>query len=118
MGSIKMIFGLGVIVVGAYLGIMLIPPYFSNYQFEDAVKNEAMINTYNTKPEDAIREELFKRAQDLEIPVTKEQIKVRRTGSTGTGSLVIETKYTVHVDLPGYPMDLNFAPSTVNKSPF
>jgi hypothetical protein len=118
MGSIKLIIGLAVIVGAVYLGAELIPPYFANYEFEDAVKNEAMINTYNTKPEDLIREELFRRAQDLDIPVTKEQIKVHRTGSTGTGSLTIETRYTVHVDLPGYPLDLQFEPSTRNKSPF
>jgi hypothetical protein len=118
MGSIKMIFGIGVIVVGVYLAAELIPPYFANYEFEDVVKNEAMINTYNAKPEDAIREELFKKAQELEIPLTKEEIKVHRTGPTGTGTLLIETKYSVHIDLPGYPMDLNFEPGTVNKSPF
>lgn len=118
MGSIKLILGIAVIVGAVYVGVELIPPYFANYEFEDAVKNEAMINTYNTKPEDLIRDELFKRAQDLEIPVTKDQIKVRRTGSTGTGSLTIETQYSVHVDLPGYPMDLQFNPSTRNKSPF
>jgi hypothetical protein len=118
MGSIKLILGLAVIVGAVYLGAELIPPYFANYQFEDAVKNEAMINTYNTKPEDQIRDELFRKAQDLDLPLTKEQIKVHRVGPTGTGSLSIQTQYTVHVDLPGYPMDLQFAPNTQNKSPF
>ncbi len=118
MGSIKMIFGIFVMVAAVYLGAELIPPYLANYEFEDAVRNEAMINTYNTRPEEAIRDEMFKKAQDLDIPVTKEQIKVRRVGPVGTGSLTIETSYTVHVDLPGYPLDLQFDPSTRNKSPF
>jgi hypothetical protein len=118
MGSIKLIFGLFIIVASVYLGAELIPPYFANYQFEDVVKNEAMINTYNSKPEDAIRDELFKKAQDLELPLTKDQIKVRRMGPTGTGSLTIETEYSVHVDLPGYPLDLQFDASSANKSPF
>jgi len=118
MGSIKMIFGIFVMVAGVYLGAELIPPYMSNFEFEDAVKSEAMINTYNTRPEGDIRDEVFKKAQDLDIPVTREQIKVHRVGSVGTGSLLIETHYTVHVDLPGYPLDLQFEPSTKNKSPF
>lgn len=118
MGSIKMMFGIFVMVAAVYLGVELIPPYMSNYEFEDTVKNEAMMNTYNTRPESDIRDELFKKAQDLDIPLSKDQIKVRRMGTVGTGSLMIETSYTVHVDLPGYPLDLQFDPSTKNKSPF
>jgi len=118
MGTIKLIFGMFVIVAVVYVCAVLIPPFFSNYEFEDAIKNEATITTYSTKPEDAIRDTIFKKAQDLEIPVSKEQIKVKRTGSQGTGTVIIETSYTVHVDLPGYPMDLHFDPSTKNKGAF
>jgi len=118
MGSMKMIFGIFVIVAALYLGVVLIPPYMSNYQFEDVVKSEAMMNTYNNRPESDIRDEVFKKAQDLDIPITKDQIKVVRVGSAGSGSLTIDTRYTVHVDLPGYPLDLQFDPSTRNRSPF
>jgi hypothetical protein len=118
MGTIKLIFGIFVIIAVVYVCAVLIPPFFSNYEFEDAIKNEATITTYSTKPEDAIRETIFKKAQDLEIPVSKEQIKVKRTGAQGTGTVIIETSYTVHVDLPGYPMDLHFDPSTKNKGAF
>jgi len=118
MGRIKLIAGILVIVASAYVGAELIPPYFSNYQFEDAVKTEALQSTYTPKTEDAIRETIFKKAQDLEIPVTRDDIKVQRTGPQGTGSVIIETQYTVHVDLPGYPLDLHFNLSTKNKSVF
>lgn len=118
MGSIKMIFGIAVMVVTVYVCAELIPPYFSNYQFEDAIKNEATVSTYSTKSEDAIRDTIFKQAQQLEIPVTKEQIKVHRQGPQGAGSLLIETDYTIHVDMPGYPMDIHFTPSTKNRGAF
>ena len=118
MGSMKLIFGIGVIAVAVYLCAELVPPYFANYQFEDAIKNEATISTYSTKPEDAIRDTVFKKAQDLEIPVTRDQIKVQRSGVVGTGSLTIETNYVVHVDLPGYPLDLHFNPSSRNHGAF
>jgi hypothetical protein len=113
-----MIFGIFVIVASVYLCAELIPPYFANYEFEDAIKNEATISTYSTKPEDAIRDTIFKKAQDLEIPVTKDDIKVQRIGPQGTGTIIIETHYLVHVDLPGYPMDLEFDPSTRNHGAF
>lgn len=118
MGTIKLVVGIFVIVATVYLGAELIPPYFSNYEFEDAIKSEATISTYSTKPEDAIRDTIYKKAQELEIPVAKDQIKVQRQGLQGSGYLIIETNYTVHVDLPGYPMDLHFNPSTKNHGAF
>ena len=119
MGKIKLLFGLGVIVAVIYAGAEVIPPYFSNYEFEDSIKEEALHSTYGTKTEDAIRDAVFKKAQDLEIPLTREQIKVQRTGSgQGSGTVSIEADYSVHVDLPGYPLDLHFSPSSRNKGVF
>jgi hypothetical protein len=114
----KLIFGVGLIVVVVYVCAELIPPFFSNYEFEDVIKSEATMATYSTKPEDAIRDTIFKKAQDLEIPIAKEDIQVKRSGVQGTGSVLIETHYTVHVDLPGYPVELQFNPSTRNKGAF
>ena len=115
MGTIKMVLGIVVLVVTVYLIAELAPPYFSNYQFQDSIRNEATLNTYTTKPEDAIRDTLYKKAQDLDIPLTKEQIKVKRTGPLGSGSIVIDAEYTIHVDLPYYPLDLQFEAATNNK---
>jgi hypothetical protein len=118
MGTFKLVAGIFVMVAVIYLLAELAPPYMSNYQFEDAIKTEAQLGTYSTKSEDAIRDALFKKAQDLDVPITKEQIKVQRTGVTGAGSLSIDAPYTVHINLPGYPLDLHFQPSTRNKSVF
>lgn len=118
MGTVKLVIGLFVIVVGIYLGAALIPVYYTNYEFQDVIKTEATLETYTTKPEADIQQTIWKKAQDLDIPLNKDQIKVQRHGNTGTGSLTIEAPYLVHVDLPGYPMDLHFDPSTENKSPF
>jgi len=118
MGTIKLLLGVLVIGGGIYLGIELIPVYYANYEFADVVKTEATLQTYTTKPESEIQEVIYKKARELEIPLDKDHIKVRRTGSQGTGTLTIEVPYTVHVDIPGYPLDLHFDPSTLNKSPF
>ena len=118
MGTIKLVFGIGLIVAMVWAGAAIIPPYFANYEFQDAINNEATISTYSTKGEDAIRDSIFKKAQDLEIPLSKDQIKVQRVGTQGYGSVLIEADYTVHVDLPGYPMDLTFQPASKNKSVF
>jgi hypothetical protein len=116
--AMKLVFGILIIVAAIVLIAMLAPPYFSNYQFEDTLKTEAQMNTYSTKSEDAIRDEVFRKAQEQDIPITKDQIKVHRNGVVGTGSIDIEAPYTVHVNLPGYPLDLNFNASARNKGVF
>jgi hypothetical protein len=118
MGSLKLIFGIFSIVAAVYLIAELAPPYFSNYQFEDAIKTEAQMDTYSTKSEDAIRDTIFKKAQDLDIPIAREAIKVQRVGPQNAGSVSIEAQYMVHVNVPGYPLDLHFDPSSRNKSVF
>jgi hypothetical protein len=118
MGTIKLVLVFGVLAFGVYVGAQVIPPYFANYQFQDDIQSEAKLSTYSTKTEDSIRDEIFKKAQDLEIPVTKDQIEVQRSGSPSTGSVYIGCSYIVHVDLPGYPMDLTFHPESKNKGVF
>jgi hypothetical protein len=118
MGTIKLVIGIFVIVAGIYLGAELVPVYYENYQFQDDVKTEATLETYTSKPEADIRDAIYKKAVGHDIPLTKEQIKVQRHGTQGTGSLTISAPYIVHLDLPGYPVDLHFDASTENKSPF
>lgn len=115
MGTLKAILGLLVIGAVAIIGIKIIPPYFSNYEFEDYIKNEALQSTYSTRSEDEIRESIIKRARDYDIQLNSRQVKVSRTGSNGNGSLFIEAEYSVPVELPGYSTTLTFHPTTSNK---
>jgi 23S rRNA A2030 N6-methylase RlmJ len=115
MSSIKMFLGLVLIAAAVFVGAKIIPPYFENYQFKDAIKNEATLDTYTTKNENDIRTAVFRKAQDLDIPISEEQIHVQRQGMQGSGMIIIRAPYVVHVDLPGYPMDLHFDASTENR---
>ena len=110
MKRLRALFGLLLVGGGFYVAWMLIPPYFDNYQFQDIIENEARQNTYSGYPksEEDIRTSVFKKAQDLEIPIKPEQIQVSRKGP----EVVISADYTVHVDLPLYPVDLEFHPSS------
>jgi len=115
MASFKAVLGFVVIAAVIYGSWLVIPPYFANYQFQDDIKNTALHDMYGTKTEEDIRQGVFKRAKALEIPLTEEQIKVKRIGNSGSGSLLIDVDYTVRVDMPGYPLDLHFHPSSENK---
>lgn len=114
MSSIKMMIGIFVIVAAVYLGVELVPPYFENYQFQDAVKNEATLDSYTSKTENDIRNAVFRKAQELDIPIAEDQIHVQRQGTQGSAVIFISAPYVVHIDLPGYPMDLHFDASTTN----
>jgi hypothetical protein len=107
-----MIVGVFLVVAAVYLGWTLVPPYFANYQFEDAIQNEALFDSYTSKTEEDVRQAVFKKAQQLEIPIAPEQIQVKRGANN---ALAIWVDYSVHVDLPGYPMDLNFHSGSKNK---
>ena len=111
MKTIKAILGVALVVGGTYYGYLLIPPYFNNYQLQDYIESEARLNTYSTKPEQDIKDGILKQARNLEIPLRAEDISVQR----GSGELLISCSYTVHVDLPGYPLDLKFTPASKGK---
>lgn len=118
MGTIKMFLGLFVIVGGVYASMKIIPPYFENYQFQDAIKDEAVRDSYAPKSEDDIRTTVLKKAQELEIPISEENIHVTHQGNQFSGTVTIRAAYIVHVDMPGYPLDLHFEASTENKGVF
>jgi len=111
MKTLKAIIGVALVVGGTYYGYLLIPPYFNNYQLQDYIEAEARLNTYTTKPEQDIKDGVIKQARNLDIPLQAENITVQR----GTGELQISCSYTVHVDLPGYPLDLKFAPASKSR---
>ncbi len=111
MKTLRAIIGLVLVVGGTYSGYLLIPPYFNNYQLQDYIESEARLQTYSTKPEQEIRDGVLKQARNMNIPLAPEAVVVQR----GSGDLQISCSYTVHVDLPGYPLDLKFAPASKSK---
>ncbi len=114
MKNIKALLGIGFVLAVFYVAFLLIPPYFNSYRFQDAIESEARLAANSTRSEQEIRETIHKRALEFDVPLTLEQINVQRSGS----EVVIWANYTVHVDLPGYPMDLKFEPSTKGKRAF
>ena len=103
MKALRALFGVVFIVAVVYCTIKMVPPYYGNYQLQDFVTTEARTNTYTQKTEDDMRESVWRRAKDLEIPIRRDQIKVQREGQ----AVAIWVDYTVHVDLPAYPVDLH-----------
>ncbi len=108
---LKLIIGLAIFAGIIYFGYKLIPPYFENYQLQDAIDNEALLNTYTQKTEGEIRDTVIRKAQELNIPLDSSQITVQRSYNY----VQIQADYTVHIDLPYYPLDLKFHAASKNK---
>jgi len=118
MATLKLVFAFALFALVGLVAIKLLPPFFSNYEFEDSIKNEALQSTYSARTEDDIRESVIKHAHDYDIALTPKQVKVVRTGNYGNGNLTIEADYSVPLDLPGYSTTINFHPSSANHGVF
>jgi len=111
-GKFKAIAIAAIIVFIAYSAFKLLPPYIAEYQLADKMQEQARFAVVNRYTEEQIRETIFKEAQDLDVPIKKEEIKVLAS----TSVVRISLDYTVPVDLLVYKMELHFTPSSENKS--
>ncbi len=113
MKLVKSLLAILVLVILVQTLWQVVPPIFYNYEFQDAIREEAMAASYNSRSsEDDIEQNVLRKAADLNVPVSREELHVQRTGS----SVSISAAYTVHVDLPWYPFDMTFTPSTNNSA--
>lgn len=112
MQRLKSLLGLVVVIGAFYLAWVLIPPYYNNYSFQDEIDNQARnaVYAYQTTEQD-VKEALAKKAKELEIPLSPDQIHVQKTGS----EISIWAEYTISVQTPVKTFDLTFSPSTKNK---
>ncbi|HKM49386.1 MAG TPA: hypothetical protein VJX69_17480 [Terriglobales bacterium] len=118
MATLKLIFGVAIFGLVILVCIKVIPPYFSNYELEDAIKTEALNSTYSTRSEEEIRDAVIKQARSYDIELTPKQVRVSRSGAYGSGTTAIECEYSVPIELPGYSTTIAFNPSTKNRGVF
>ena len=114
---VRTAFSLFLFVALIFLGLKFVPVFYGNYNFKDYVEDESRRVSYaQSSTEDSIRDEVFKKAQEYEIPVTKEDIKVQKNGAPGgVAPVIISADYTVHVDLLVTSTDLHFSVASQNK---
>jgi hypothetical protein len=113
-GKFKAIAYTAIVAFAVFSAFRLVPPYIAEYQLSDKMQEQARFAVVNRYSEEQIRDTIFKEAQELDIPIRREEIKV-----LASSSLVrISVDYTIPVDLLFYKMQLHFTPSSENKSLF
>jgi Domain of unknown function (DUF4845) len=105
-GGTKINLLLTLIILGSmiFVGVMLIPPYFTNYQLQDAMNTEARFAGYNRKTEEEIREDVWKKVQELGVPAKRTDIHI----TNDTNTTLITVNYSVPINLIFKQFDWEF----------
>lgn len=110
-GSAKLIFAIIILSLVGWTAYKVIPIYVANYELNDDIHQLAIQATVDRSSADAVQSKVLSYAKDLDLPVTREDIKV----SVGT-RVTIDLDYTVPIDLKFYTFDMHFTPSAANNS--
>ena len=111
--SFSALFGLALVAALIFVSLKLLPPYITNYQFQDYLDNLARTATYSPMAEADLRKEIIKEARGYGIPLEDRQVAVQKT----TGSSVsIAVHYEVPVDLLARRVVLKFDPAAGNRN--
>ena len=103
-------------ILGAmvFYGVKVVPVYFANYQFQDAINSESRfaLTGYPKKNTSDVQDDIFKKAQDLGIPAKRDDIVVQMQN----GSVSISLDYSVPIDLIIWQYTIPFHPHADNHS--
>jgi predicted lipid carrier protein YhbT len=110
-GRLKAFVYLAILISGIFAAVKLVPAYVANYQLKDKMSEQARFAIVNRYTEEQIKDNIFRTIQDLDIPATRDDVKVANTNQ----GIAITVNYTVPVDLVVYKTDLNFATSTEGR---
>jgi hypothetical protein len=110
-GKLKAIIYTVILVAAVYASVKIVPIYVAEYQLNDKITEQARFAVVNHYSEDQIRDIIFKVIQDLDIPATREDIKVQNTNH----GVLISVNYSVPVDFKVYKTEFTFAPSSEGR---
>ena len=103
-GRLQLLIALAITAALFVSAARVIPVYVRSYEFEDAMRSQAKFAGVDLKTPEAIRETLYRKAQDLELPLRREQIQV----SPRSYGVKIAVRYTVQVDLIVFKPNFSF----------
>jgi len=92
-----------VLIVGIYLAVKFVPPYWTYLSMQDPVKEAAL--TLATRADEAkVRADLLRQARDQGLAIDDNNIDIDRDGVM----VVVRIAWVASVDLPGYRYTIPF----------
>ena len=110
-GKLKAIIYTVVLLFAIYGAVKIVPVYVAEYELKDKMAEQARFAIVNRYSEDQVRDVIYKVIQDLDIPATREDIKVQNTNN----GIMISVNYSVPVDFKVYKTEFNFSPSSEGR---
>ena len=101
-GQLGCIFGLLVFLAAIFIAYKMIPVKVKAADLRQTVQDQA--KTAGTFSDGQIRKSIMNKAAELELPVADEALVIDRMANR----IVIDVKYTVPVEFPGYTYQWNF----------
>jgi hypothetical protein len=89
-GKFGVIIFIAVVAIIIFVAVKYVPPRLNAYEFKEYVEQTAIQAPYDPKAtNDSIRRNLFEKAQELNIPITEEEITVTKTGEACNISVIV-----------------------------
>jgi len=112
-GKLQMLLALAVTAVLVVSAWRIIPVYVKSYQFQDEIRNKCKFAPVDRKSPETVKEELLRFAQEIDLPVAREQLQVN---ALGPAAIRVEVKYSVPVDLILFDISIPFEYNVDSKS--
>ena len=108
-GKVGTIFFLLLVAAGVYFGLQFIPVLVDTYSFKDSMSEEAKFAS--SRSDEAIQNNLLRRARELDLPINAKQIKITRNA----GRIIIKADYTVEVETILFTYPWHFQEQTIRE---
>src|SRR5438067_13754382 len=95
-GRVGCVIWLTVLAIGVFIAFKIVPVKIKTSTFYDAMQEQAQFGSI--KGDGSIQAELYRKAQELQLPLKKEDIGVRRDMSY----VYVEVHYQLPVEFPIY----------------
>ena len=103
----RLIAGAAVLLILIGLGVVLIPPYATNWKLQSYVNTLADDASTSKRTEESVRNQVISEAMTLALPVSGDDVHV----AISQGTVKIDVLYIVQVNVLGYAIDLHFRPA-------
>ncbi len=95
-GQLGCIVGLIVLAIAIFVAWKMIPVKVKAAELRQVVVDEA--KSAGTHTNERILAEILRKAQDLQLPVSEEDVEITRAA----GEITVDVKYTVPIEFPGF----------------
>ena len=93
-GRVGFIVALAICLSAAFAGTKIIPVRVAAYEFRDTIRQEARMGAVRNS-DSAVAKRIMEKAEELELPLSKKNLSVKRTKS----KLIVKASYEVPIDL-------------------